>query len=172
LEKNNTFIQIVDEINRRVGVAISWLIIGATLLMLYEVVTRRFLGKPTVWAGEIVTMVYGAYFILLMGYTLLRNAHVRVDVFSSRWRPKAQAVSDILGYFLFFFLFAIVCFIGGIKFAWESWISKEGTGSILNAPLWPVKATIAVGFALLLLQGISQLVKRFTYLSEEKKRGS
>ena len=169
MNRLDRFIKTVDIISEWCGKIFAWFIVVATLLMLYEVTTRRFFGEPTIWATEVTTMVFGAYFVMLMAYTLLHDRHVRMDVFSSKWSDQDRAYADIIGYLFFFSVFVGICLVGGFFYAKDSFLSKEGSGSILNAPLWPVKTAIPLGFAMLLFQGIVEFIKKIRFLRRFKK---
>jgi TRAP-type mannitol/chloroaromatic compound transport system permease small subunit len=155
---------IVEQISERSGRIFSWLIVLVTIVMVFEVFMRRILGSPTVWATEIATRFYGMYFILLMAYTLLYDEHVRIDVLYSRWSKKTRSMVDIAGYGLFFLLFCLWGLIGGSLYAWSSFATQEGSGSVFNAVLWPAKASIVLGFGLLFIQGIADLIKKVEFL--------
>lgn len=158
------FIKYIDELTEWSGRIFSWLIVVAALLMLYEVVSRRIFGVPTIWSSELATMFFGAYFILLIAFNHLHDAHIRVDIIFSRLPLRTRLFIDILGFCLFFAIFSFVCFVGGCLYFYSSWVSQEGSGSIFNSLLWPIKLIIPFSFGLLLLQGVADLIKKISIL--------
>jgi len=142
--------------------------------MLYEVITRRFFGQPTVWATELSTYIFGIYIMILIGYTLLHDGHVRVDILKSKFSLKSIIIMDLIGYVIFFIPFILGALIGGYSFALKSFITMERSSSIAGIIVWPLKVAIPIGMLFALLQGILEIVKRIvdlSVLSEEKRNG-
>jgi len=160
----NNLIEYLENINEWVGKIFGWLAILFTIIMLYEVVTRRFFGHPTVWATEVSTYIYGIYIMILIGYTLLHDGHVRVDILHSKFSSKTILIIDLVGFIVFFVPFIVGSLIGGYKFALQSLITLEKSGSIAGIILWPVKAAIPVGMLFALLQGILEFYKKINIL--------
>jgi TRAP-type mannitol/chloroaromatic compound transport system permease small subunit len=101
-------------------------------------------------------MLYGSQFMLAAAYTLLEGGHIRTDVFYERWSARTRAIVDALSYVLFFFPGMLFVLYAGAVVAWESWQIRERAGAF---PLYPMKAVIPVAAGLLLLQGLSELIK-------------
>jgi TRAP-type mannitol/chloroaromatic compound transport system permease small subunit len=158
------FLKIIDWINRWIGQIFSFLIVLLTLLVVIEVFLRHFLGAPTIWSFEITKMVYGFYFMILGGYTLLKNAHVSVDVVYETLSAKTRCILDIISYLIFFFPFCTVLLIEGTRYANNSWITNEKSWSVFAPPLYPIKTVIPIAFALILLQGITIFIKKIHFL--------
>ncbi len=97
------FLSCIDTLSTWIGKAFAWLILVLTLGISYEVFVRYVLRAPTTWAFDFSYITYGALFLMAGGYTLVRNQHVRADVLYRFWRPRTQAMMDLLLYFLFFF---------------------------------------------------------------------
>lgn len=157
-------LKVIDAISEWVGRIFSWIIVPLTLLMVFEVFTRRFLGQPTIWTFETTKMLYGAHFMLVAGYALLYKAHVNVDVLYTRLPRKAQLVLDLITYSIFLFLFAAIILWQGTIFAKTSWELKEGTWSVFNPPVYPIKTVVPLTAFLLGLQGVSDFIKRVILL--------
>lgn len=136
--------------------------------VVYEVITRRVFGKPTVWTFEIITMTFGFHFMFAAAYTLLHRKMACVDLLYSRLSPKKQAVLDIFTYGLFFFPFVIGVLIYSVSYAFYSWETLERSWSVFAPPIYPFKTVIPIVFALLLLQGISEVLKRILILKGEE----
>ena len=167
----NNLIEYLENINEWVGKIFGWLAILFTVVMLYEVITRRFFGKPTVWATETSTYIFGFYIMILIGYTLLHDSHVRIDILNSKFSSKTIVILDLIGYIVFFTPFIVGALIGGYKFAIQSFITLERSGSIAGIILWPLKAAIPMGMLFALLQGILEFIKKVNILSVLIKEG-
>jgi TRAP-type mannitol/chloroaromatic compound transport system permease small subunit len=105
-------------------------------------------------------MLFGAQFMLAAAYTLLRGGHIRTDVFYERWSPRTRAIVDGVSYVLFFFPGMLFILYAGGAEAWNSWVIGERSDWTPWRPvLYPLKAMIPLSAALMLLQGVSELVK-------------
>ena len=114
---------------------------------------------------EIQWYLFAAVFLLAAGYTLLKNEHVRIDVISSRLGPRAQAWIDILGGVFFLLPLTGVVLYHAWPFFLNSFTSQEWSSNPGGLILWPVKLLIPAGFALLLLQGVAEIIKRIGFLA-------
>ncbi len=156
----------VDGLNDWIGRLFAWLIVPLVLLTVMEVILRRGFGSPTIWSFETLKQIYAVHFMLVAAYGLLYGSHVSVDVFTQVLSKKKQAVLSIISYLIFYFPFCIVGIWQGYIFAATSWKMKEHTWSVFAPPLYPVKTVIVVTFGLLLLQGISQVIKEIFIIKE------
>src|SRR5205814_9285043 len=154
----------IDRLNERVGHAFYWLVLVTVLISAANAVVRKVFNYSSNGLLEIQWYFFSAIFLFLAGYTLLRNEHVRIDVISSRLSKRAQTWIDILGTLFFLFPMAILLM-------WLSWpvfvdayqrneISTNAGGLVI----WPARLLVPIGFALLLAQGLSELIKRFAFL--------
>jgi TRAP-type mannitol/chloroaromatic compound transport system permease small subunit len=162
------FSRLIDYANECVGRAVAWLVLIAVLLSAGNAVTRyAFNVSSNAWL-EIQWYLFSAIFLLAAGWTLKRNAHVRIDVIVSRLSPNAQAWIEILG--TIFFLMPMALLI--VYFSWpmfvQSWTGHEMSSDAGGLVRWPVKLLIPVGFALLVLQGASQIIKRIAFLRGDR----
>ncbi|HXG05542.1 MAG TPA: TRAP transporter small permease subunit, partial [Candidatus Binatia bacterium] len=150
----------LDAVSTGAGWLAGWLIVPMTLAVAYEVVARYAFNAPTVWAYDLTYMLYGAQFMLAAAYTLRRGGHIRTDVFYERWSPRTRAAVDALGYLLFFFPgLLFVLYAGGVE-AWHAWqITERSDATPWRPVLYPLKAVIPLSALLLLLQGVSEVVK-------------
>ncbi len=150
----------IDGISETVGKTFAWLILGITLAMSYEIISRRLAGRPTTWAFDFSYMGYGMYFMLGSAYTLSRNAHVRGDIFYRNFSPRTQATIDLILYLVVFFPAMIALAIVGLKFFLESYHLHETSPlSPYATPVWPLKAAIPAGAFFLALQGVAQVLR-------------
>ena len=136
---------------------VKWLVIGITVLMLYEVVSRYSFSSPTSWAPEFATLLFGPFFLLGGPYLLHSGGHICVDLLSAR---TTEAASKILRIFTIILAIAF----GGILFwfayplAVDSFHYRETSFTSWNPQIWPVKLVLPVSMALLILQAIAELV--------------
>ncbi len=148
----------IDAINDRIGKAVSFLVIAIVGVMVYEVIARYVFDAPTKWAYETVTFILGAYAILGGAYALRHGAHVNMDILHSRLSPRRRAILDVITS-VFFFLFCVVLLWKGSEWAARSIRLSEHTWSPWGPPVYPVKILIPIGAFLLLLQGLSKLIR-------------
>jgi TRAP-type mannitol/chloroaromatic compound transport system permease small subunit len=146
----------IDRLSTATGWLAGWLILPMTFGVAYEVVARYAFNAPTKWAGTLTYMLYGSQFMLAAAYTLLKDGHIRTDVFYERWSARTRAIVDAVSYVLFFVPGMLCVLYAGAVVAWESWMIRERAGAW---PLYPLKAIIPLAAALLLLQGLSELIK-------------
>jgi TRAP-type mannitol/chloroaromatic compound transport system permease small subunit len=149
-----------DAISEWTGRIFGWVIVPLVLLTVMEVTLRRFFGAPTIWSFEVLKQLYALHFMIVAGFGLLYGSHVSVDVFTMVLKEKTKAILDLISYVLFFFPFIIVCIWQGYSFASRSWAMKETTWSVFAPPVYPIKTVIIITFILLLIQGISEVIKR------------
>jgi TRAP-type mannitol/chloroaromatic compound transport system permease small subunit len=153
-------IRFFDGISLWSGRITGWLIVPMVLSLVYEVVARYFFNAPTIWAYDMTSFLYGAFFMLGAAYTLLKKGHIRTDSFYSGWSVRTQGWVDTVCYVLFFFPGMIMFFV----VAWDYFIASYGRGErAVSSPwmpiLWPLKFALALAILLLILQGISELLK-------------
>ena len=144
------------------GRIVGWLIIPMVLSLVWEVVARYWFNAPTVWAYDMTYMLYGTFFMLGSAYTLLRGGHIRTDSLYAQWSPRRQGLVDAVCYVLFFFPGMLCILYAGAVEARQAWDISERTGLrvfIVSVPMYVVKSIIPVTAALLLLQGVSELIR-------------
>lgn len=159
--------RVIDEINRRVGRAVTWLILLAVIVSATNATVRKLFNVSSNAWLELQWYLFGGVFLLAAGYTLLKNEHVRVDVLSSHLSRRTQIKIEIFGV-LFFLLPACVLIM------WTSWpvfmdafVNNEQSSNAGGLVRWPAKLLIPIGFALLVAAGISHLIKCIGYLRGE-----
>lgn len=150
----------VDTLSTWVGHAFSWLIVGLTLLISWEVFSRYALDHPHAWAFDAMIMLYGTLFMMAGAYTLAKSGHVRGDVLYGFFRPRTQATVDIILYIAFFLPGVIALTYAGYYYASESWaINEHSNITAEGPPIYPFKTVIPVAGAFLLLQGIVEIIR-------------
>jgi len=156
----NRFIYGVDLLSRTVGHAFAWCIIILMLGTCYEVFVRYVLNAPTSWAFDFSYTMYGAMFFMAGAYALSRGAHVRADMFYRLWRPRTQAMVELVLYFLFFFPGIVALVVSGWAYGYDSMrIQEVSVNSPAGVPIWPLKMLIPFGAGLLVLQGIAEVLR-------------
>jgi TRAP-type mannitol/chloroaromatic compound transport system permease small subunit len=148
----------IDTVNRWIGVICSYLIVPLTLIVVYEVLSR-FFNHPTIWSFEMSNFFYGTYFMLVAAYGLLYKSHVAIDLFSGRFSTKTQAALSLICYAFMYFPFIAVFLYFGVSYAANSWQMTEKSWSIWGPYIYPIKTVIPITAVLLLLQGISEVIK-------------
>jgi TRAP-type mannitol/chloroaromatic compound transport system permease small subunit len=155
----------VDALNEHVGKWVYWLV----LIMVLESAGNAIVRKVFDWSSnsllELQWYLFSAVFLLCAGWTLLRNDHVRIDILQSRYSPKAQAWVDVFGAVFFLMPMVAIFFWLSIPWFWRSYTEHEISGSAGGLILWPARVLVPIGFALLGLQGLSELVKRIAFLA-------
>ena len=157
--------RLVDGLNERIGRVMYWLVLVAVIVSAGNAISRKVLNISSNAYLELQWYLFSALFLFCAGYTLLRNEHVRIDVVAGRFSARTQAWIDIFGT-VFFLLPMAVLFI---YLSWPIFIRTYVQGEIsTNAGgllIWPARFMVPVGFALLTLQGLSELIKRVAFLT-------
>ena len=150
----------VDKMSTWIGHAFSWLIVGLTLLISWEVFSRYALDNPHAWAFDAMIMLYGTLFRMAGAYTLAKNGHVRGDVLYGFFTPRVQAGLDLTLYIVFFIPGVVALAWAGYTYAAESWAIKEGSNITAGGPpYYPFKTVIPLAGAFILVQGIVEIVR-------------
>ena len=150
----------IDKVSTWVGQAFSWLIVGLTLLVSWEVFSRRFFDSPHAFTFDAMIMLYGTLFMMAGAYTLSKNGHVRGDVLYGFFSPRLQAGLDLALYLLFFIPGIVALVWAGYHFAADSWAIKEHSSITADGPpLYHFKTVIPVAGAMILLQGLVEIVR-------------
>ena len=153
-------VDLIDLVSIWSGKAVALLIFPMMLSLVYEVVARYFFNAPTIWANDIATMLYGAFYMLGSAYALQRQQHIRTDFLYEKWSVRTKGIVDSALYILLYFPGMGIFLWVGCKYAYRSTILQE---RIVSSPwmpyIWPLKVCIPVATFLLLLQGVSELIK-------------
>ena len=156
--------RLIDWINERVGRAVMWLVLVAVVISAGNALVRKLFNTSSNALLEIQWYLFAAIFMLAAGYTFLRNEHVRIDLVTNRLSARGQNIVDVIG--ILFFLLPMAVLI-----LWLSWpivMTSLASGEMSQNPggliRWPVKILLPIGFALLALQGISEMIKRIAFL--------
>jgi TRAP-type mannitol/chloroaromatic compound transport system permease small subunit len=150
----------IDGISTWFGKTAAWLIIVLMLVVCVEVFKRYIMNMPTAWIFDLDNMLYGTLFMLCGAYTLAQNAHVRGDFLYSSMRPRMQAGLDLVLYIVFFIPGIAALIYAGYTFAVDSWLINEHSNVTANGPpVYQFKAMIPLAGALVMLQGVAEIVR-------------
>jgi TRAP-type mannitol/chloroaromatic compound transport system permease small subunit len=154
----------IDQLSEWIGRQVAWLVLAAVLISAGNAVIRKAFNVSSNAFLEIQWYLFAAVFLLAAGYTLLRQEHVRIDVISGRFSKRVQIWIDIFGicFFLFPFVFMVVKL--SIPLVINAYEIKEMSSNAGGLIRWPVFAMLPLGFMLLGVQGISELIKRIAFL--------
>ncbi len=153
-------VRVIDRFAELSGVAIAWLMVPLMGAVVYEVIARYAFAAPTLWAFDVTYMLYGAMFMLGAAYALRVGAHIRTDFFWERWSARTRGVIDTVAYVVFFFPGIALFLWVGWEEAWYAYgIGETSEQTAWRPLLWPLKACVPLAAVLLLVQGISELVK-------------
>jgi TRAP-type mannitol/chloroaromatic compound transport system permease small subunit len=155
----------IDQLSSWVGKATMWLILATTLISAGNALVRKAFNSSSNGLLEIQWYLFAAVFLLGAGYGLLKNSHVRIDFISTRLSDRARNWIDVVGILLVLFPFCIITIALGWPFFMQAYTSGEMSQNAGGLIRWPAYALIPAGFALLMLQGVSELIKRLAFLT-------
>src|SRR5437762_11873948 len=150
----------VDSVSTWVGQFFSWLIVGLTVSISWEVFSRYALDHPHDWMFDAMLQMYGTLFMMAGAYTLSQNGHVRGDVLYGFFRPRTQATIDLILYIVFFIPGVIALTYAGYYYAADSWhINEHSNITSEGPPVYPFKTVIPLAGAFILIQGIVEIAR-------------
>lgn len=148
----------IEAVNVRVGEFVAYWGVIAVFVYYYEVFARFLFNSPTNWVHESMFLMFGMQYMLSGAYAYREDQHVRVDVIYSRFSPRGKAIADIVSS-LFFFIFTLTMLYTGGRFALDAINNRETSFTEWGIQYWPVKLAIPIGAALIVLQGVSKLIR-------------
>lgn len=156
----NRFLLFADQVSTWTGKACAWLIIVLMLVVVNEVFKRYILNNPTTYIFDVSNMLYGTLFMMAGAYTLAQDGHVRGDFLYGNMRPRVQASLD-LALFILFFLPGIAALIySGWIYAHDAYVINEHSSVTVDGPpIWPFKYVIPVAGALVMFQGVAEIIR-------------
>ena len=155
---------LIDRLNTLIGKLAMWLILATTLISAGNAIVRKAFNSSSNALLEIQWYLFAAVFMLAAGYVLLKNAHVRIDFVASRLSARTRNWIDVIGIVAVLTPFCLICIYLSwplVVNAWETGEMSSNAGGLIR---WPVYLMMPAGFLLLLLQGLSELVKRVAFL--------
>jgi TRAP-type mannitol/chloroaromatic compound transport system permease small subunit len=157
--KVQTLLHTADQISTWVGKAFAWLIVALMLLVVVEVFKRYILNAPTAWVFDASNMLYGTLFMMGGAYALAHDGHVRGDFFYGSMAPRKQAGIDLVLYVTFFLPGVMALTWSGWSYFQDSLAIHEQTFNADPLPVYPFKFIIPLAGALVLMQGIAEIVR-------------
>jgi TRAP-type mannitol/chloroaromatic compound transport system permease small subunit len=158
LRLHTRFTDWVERINVKAGEFVAYWAVIAVFVYYYEVLARYVFNSPTNWVHESMFLMFGMQYMISGAYAYREDQHVRVDVLYSHFSPRGKAIADIITS-VFFFIFTVTLLWTGYRFAADAINNRETSFTEWGIQYWPVKLTIPIGAALIILQGISKLIK-------------
>lgn len=155
----------IDHLSERIGRLMMWFILAATLISAGNAIVRKVFGTSSNAWLEVQWYLFAAVFMLGGGYAFLRNAHVRIDFLSTRFSARTRNWVDILGIIVFLLPLSLMLIVEGWPVFMRAWASGEMSSNAGGLIRWPVYLLIPLGFAILLAQGLSELIKRAAFLT-------
>jgi TRAP-type mannitol/chloroaromatic compound transport system permease small subunit len=154
----------IDTLNQKIGIAVSWALLAAVIICSGNALIRyAFNTSSNAWL-EIQWYLFAAMFLLASPYTLKRDEHVRIDVVNSRFSKRTRVWIDVFGFLFFLLPMASLILYYSLPFAMLAFNSNEVSSNAGGLTVWPAKILMPIGFFLLCLQGISELIKRIAFL--------
>ena len=156
--------RLIDRLNTLVGRWVAWLVLAAVLISAANAIVRKAFNSSSNAFLEIQWYLFAAVFLLAAGYTLMRQEHVRIDVVSGRFSKRTQIWIDIFGICVFLLPFVVVVIDLSLPLAIRAFNTHEMSSNAGGLVRWPVFAMLPLGFFLLGLLGVSELIKRLAFL--------
>jgi len=150
----------IDATNRLIGQATYWLILVTVVISAGNAVVRYGLNTSSNAWLEVQWYLFSAVFLLCAGYTLLHNEHIRIDIVNSHLTKRTRDWIDVVGHVVFLIPLCVLFLVEGWPYFWMAFKTGEMSGNAGGLIRWPVKFLMVAGFALLLLQALSELIKR------------
>jgi TRAP-type mannitol/chloroaromatic compound transport system permease small subunit len=156
--------RVIDAMNTWLGKRLAWLILAAVIVSAVNAIVRKvFDTSSNAWL-ELQWVLFSVVFLLCSPWTLLANEHIRIDIVNNLFPKRVRDTIDVIGHAFFLLPLTIVMIGTGIPFFWRSYEINEQSGNAGGLPQWPSKALVMIGFALLFVQGLSELIKRIAVM--------
>jgi TRAP-type mannitol/chloroaromatic compound transport system permease small subunit len=166
LRIHTPFTDRIDAINSKAGEYVAYWAVVAVFTYYYEVLARFVFNSPTNWVHESMFLMFGMQYMISGAYAYREDQHVRVDVFYSKFSTRGKAIADVVSS-VFFFIFTITMLWTGWRFAADAVGNRESSFTEWGIQYWPVKLTLPIGAALIILQGVSKLIKDIAILTRK-----
>jgi TRAP-type mannitol/chloroaromatic compound transport system permease small subunit len=156
--------RVIDWTTTWVGKRLAWLIVVAILISAANATVRKLFDTSSNSWLELQWVLFSAVFLLCSAWTLLANEHIRIDILNSLMTRRLRNIVDIVGHAFFLLPLSIVMIITGAPFFFKSYEINEQSINAGGLPQWPAKSLIVIGFTLLMIQAISELIKCFAIM--------
>jgi TRAP-type mannitol/chloroaromatic compound transport system permease small subunit len=154
----------IDAFTRWTGKRLAWLILLAVVVSALNAIVRKTFDTSSNSWLELQWVLFSMVFLLCSPWTLLDNEHIRIDIVNNALPKPVRNVIDVIGHVFFLMPLCIIMIITGVPFFRRSFEINEQSGNAGGLPQWPAKSLIMLGFAFLLVQGISELIKRIAVM--------
>jgi len=154
----------IDAFTRWTGKRLAWLILVAVIISAINAIVRKTFDTSSNSWLELQWVLFSVVFLLCSPWTLLDNEHIRIDIFNTMMPKRVRNIIDVIGHLFFLIPLTVVMIITGVPFFLRSFQINEQSGNAGGLPQWPAKSLIMIGFALLFVQGISELIKRIAIM--------
>jgi TRAP-type mannitol/chloroaromatic compound transport system permease small subunit len=158
--------RVIDAVTTWIGKRLSWLIIGAVLVSAINATVRKVFDTSSNAYLELQWVLFSIVFLLCSPWTLLANEHIRIDIVNNLLPKQVRNIIDVIGHAFFLLPLAVVMILTGVPFFLVSYGQNEQSLNAGGLPQWPSKALIMIAFAMLFMQGISELVKRIAVMRD------
>jgi len=158
--------RVVDAVNTWIGRRVSWLILAAVVVSAANASVRKIFDTSSNSWLELQWVLFSVVFLLCSQWTLLANEHISIDIVNNMLPKRLRDSIDVVGHAFFLLPLTIILIITGIPFFYRSIEINEQSGNAGGLPQWPSKALIMIAFAMLFIQGISELVKRIAVMRD------
>lgn len=158
--------RVIDAVTTWIGKRLSWLIIGAVLVSAINATVRKVFDTSSNAYLELQWVLFSIVFLLCSPWTLLANEHIRIDIVNNLLPKQVRNIIDVIGHAFFLLPLAVVMILTGVPFFLVSYGQDEQSLNAGGLPQWPSKGLIMVAFAMLFIQGISELVKRIAVMRD------
>lgn len=156
--------RLIDRMSEFIGRWVAWLVLAAVLVSAANAISRKLFNLSSNAYLEVQWYLFAAVFLLAAGYTLLRQEHVKIDVLSGRFNKRTQIWIEIVGLALFLLPFVVYIIKLAMPLVVNAYVTGEMSQNAGGLIRWPVYALLPIGLALLGLQAVSELIKRFAFL--------
>ena len=164
MEKLLKVSRVIDAINLRIGKALALMVLLAVLVSAGNATVRKVFDLSSNAWLELQWVLFSMVFLLCAPWTLLSNEHVRIDIVNSMLPARVRNTIDLIGHAFFLLPLTIIMIITSAPFFLNSFLINEQSFSSGGLPQWPAKSLIAIGFALLAAQGLSEIIKRIAVM--------
>ena len=158
--------RVIDAITTFIGKRVAWLLLAAVLVSAVNATVRKVFDTSSNSWLELQWVLFSVVFLLCSPWTLLANEHIRIDILNNMLPQRTRNIIDVIGHAFFLLPLTVVMLITGIPFFLKSYEINEQSWNSGGLPQWPAKSLIMIGFGLLLIQGLSELVKRIAVMRD------
>ena len=158
--------RVVDAATTWIGKRLAWLILAAVVVSALNAIVRKIFDTSSNSWLELQWVLFSVVFLLCAPWTLLDNEHIRIDIVNNMLPKRVRDSIDAVGHAFFLLPLAIIMVITGIPFFLRSVEINEQSGNAGGLPQWPAKSLVMIGFAMLLIQGVSELIKRIAVMRD------